>query len=272
MIKYLLKNHMGALLRATALLTRLPGGNLVFSKLISRWAPFTGTINPRMQKVRSGYAFVAMDDVPGVRAPYYSSIIRPKVGPNSVEMQYRPQLGNPYGSTHAVALAQLGMTCARLKVAEGDLKFFRIAFLKKARGTLTASLLPPEDVHWSEEWVLGSIHDAAGVQVAKFWAHFDRRTGGHTGIHEAALMNLGESATGLAFLTGLPAGAQAILTQLSIDFLHPALGELWSECTCQPPAKPKKRTYRIPAQICDFDTGRVVAELTAEWSVSPIKA
>ena len=37
-----------------------PGGKLIFSKMVGRMAPYTGTIDARVQEVEAGYAKVTL--------------------------------------------------------------------------------------------------------------------------------------------------------------------------------------------------------------------
>ena len=52
------------------LLSGLPGGKIVFSKLIGRLAPYTGTINAIVTVLRPGYAEVVMQDWSKIRTSY----------------------------------------------------------------------------------------------------------------------------------------------------------------------------------------------------------
>jgi uncharacterized protein (TIGR00369 family) len=132
------------------LLSRVPGGRRVFSELIGRAAPYTGTIQARVEDVRLGEARVTMPDVRGNR--------------------------NHLSSIHAVALVNLAELAGNLALAYSlpdDARFIvaglSIDYLKKARGTITAkgeSPVPTTSAR-TEYDVLVTMSDAAGEVVAK---------------------------------------------------------------------------------------------------------
>lgn len=90
-------------------------------------------------------------------------------------------------------------------------------------------------------------------------------------VHAVALMNLGEIASGLALLAGLPSGARAILVGLAMDYRKKARGPLEARCRCVPPAGAATATseLEIRAEIRD-ESGEVVAEARARWRVGPV--
>jgi len=87
-------------------------------------------------------------------------------------------------------------------------------------------------------------------------------------IHAIALANLGELATGLALLAGLPPDARAILTGISVDFLKKARGALIAECAVDPPSTAERRECVCEAVIRDR-AGDDVAHATTRWLVGP---
>jgi acyl-coenzyme A thioesterase PaaI-like protein len=137
----------------------LPGGKRIFSTILGRMAPYTGSISPRVEELRPGYARVSMRD--------------------------RRRVRNHLDSVHAVAL-----------------------------------------------------------------------------------MNLAEVSSGLALLYGLPDGARAILTGLTIEYSRKARGPLTAEATLEVPDTIERREYEFPSVIRDR-SGEVVASATARWLVGP---
>jgi acyl-coenzyme A thioesterase PaaI-like protein len=99
-------------------LSTLPGGKAIFSKLIGRAAPYTGTINAKVVELRRGYAKVVMDDRRAVR--------------------------NHLRCVHAIALANLVEVTGNIALAytlPDDGRFIisgmSLEYLKKARGRIT---------------------------------------------------------------------------------------------------------------------------------------
>lgn len=126
-------------------LHRLPGGTRLFSKLVGRAAPYTGTIDARVVELRENYAKVVMRDRPSVR--------------------------NHINCVHAIALANLAELTGNVAVAytlPDDGRFIvagmRLEYLRKARGTLTAESRPgiPRSSEKKEYDVVVEIRDAAG--------------------------------------------------------------------------------------------------------------
>lgn len=87
-------------------------------------------------------------------------------------------------------------------------------------------------------------------------------------IHAMALANLGEMATGLALVSGLPKDARAILTGFSIDYLKKARGTLLAQCRCSVPLGNDPGDIEVAGEIRDSG-GAVVATVRARWRVGP---
>lgn len=127
----------------------LPGGATLFSVMLGRMAPYTGSIRPRVRELRAGYARVEMADRRAVR--------------------------NHLNSIHAIALMNLAevssglaLTYALPSDARAILTGLSIEYLKKARGTLTAEaeLEVPRTSERQEYEFESVIRDAAGDVVA----------------------------------------------------------------------------------------------------------
>ncbi|HBS26169.1 MAG TPA: DUF4442 domain-containing protein [Gammaproteobacteria bacterium] len=96
-----------------------------------------------------------------------------------------------------------------------------------------------------------------------------RRVRNHlNSIHAIALCNLGELATGMAILNGLPDGARGILKKIEIEYFKKSRGLLTAECHCSPPENTSKQEYRIAAEIKD-QSGDVTALAHATWLIGP---
>lgn len=135
---------------AWTLLGNVPGGKVIFSRLIGRAAPYTGSIGAKIVALRPGWA--------------------------QVELADRKAIRNHLSSIHAVALANLAELTGNIAFAYSlpdDARFIvsgmSIDYLKKARGTLTATSecpIPPSATRREYE-VPVTIRDADGDEVAR---------------------------------------------------------------------------------------------------------
>ena len=87
-------------------------------------------------------------------------------------------------------------------------------------------------------------------------------------IHAMALANLGEMATGLALVNGLPQDARAILTGFSIDYLKKARGTLLAQCRCSVPLGNEPADVEVNGEIRD-SSRELVAVVRARWRIGP---
>jgi acyl-coenzyme A thioesterase PaaI-like protein len=131
-------------------LSRLPGGKRVFSILIGRMAPYTGSIGARAEELGPGYARWSLRD--------------------------RRKLRNHLDSIHAVALVNFAevtsgtaMMMALPANVRGIVRGLSIEYLKKARGSLTAECrcAVPNVTQDTNLDVHAVIRDEAGDVVAR---------------------------------------------------------------------------------------------------------
>jgi len=135
-------------------LSAVPGGRRVFSRLVGRMAPYTGTIQAQVTVLRAGHAEVEMADRRAVR--------------------------NHLDCVHAIALANLAELAGNVALMYSlpdDARFIvsgmRIEYLKKARGTITAvgeSPIPRSAARAHLE-VPVTLRDAEGGEVARAVLH-----------------------------------------------------------------------------------------------------
>jgi acyl-coenzyme A thioesterase PaaI-like protein len=131
-------------------LAPVPGGKLVFHRLIRVMIPYTGSLGAQIEELRPGYARVVLDDRRAVR--------------------------NHLGSVHAVALANLAEFCGNLALAYGlspRMRFIvtgmHMTYAKKARGRITATCeceLPTGEEKVTRQIVV-RMCDESGAEVAR---------------------------------------------------------------------------------------------------------
>jgi acyl-coenzyme A thioesterase PaaI-like protein len=136
------------------LLAGVPGGKRLFSRLVGRAAPYTGSIGASVIAVRPGWAQVELADRKAIR--------------NHLDCIHAVALVNLAELTGNVALAYALPDDARFIVAG-----IEIEYTKKARGTLTATTdCPiPTSSERRQYDVPVTIHDAAGDEVARAVLH-----------------------------------------------------------------------------------------------------
>jgi len=87
-------------------------------------------------------------------------------------------------------------------------------------------------------------------------------------VHAMALANLGEMASGLALMNGLPDNMRGILTGFNIEYLKKARGELLAECYCEVPATNSEREIEVLCEIRDMNS-EIVTVVKAQWLIGP---
>lgn len=131
-------------------LAPLPGGKVLYSRMVGRLVPYTGSIGAQVRALRLGHS--------------------------EVEMADKPALRNHLGSVHALALANLAELAGNLALvyampdgARFIVAAIHIEYLKKARGTIVAiSDCPiPPTAERAEYEVPVSLRDATGAEVAR---------------------------------------------------------------------------------------------------------
>lgn len=146
------------ILRLWRSLERWPGGRRLFSFLLGRVVPYSGTIRPRVLRLEPGHC--------------------------RVEMRDRRRVRNHLDSVHAVALVNLGELATGLATLSalpegmrGIVTGLEAAYEKKARGRLSAECRTSPSVPEGEEEsvshrAVASIVDVDGDRVAQVRARW----------------------------------------------------------------------------------------------------
>ena len=133
---------------------KLPGGARLFSRLLGWFIPYTGSIAPRVEEIRPGYARVSLRD--------------------------RRRVRNHLNSIHAIALVNLGEVATGLAVLSGlsgELRGILVGieaeYIKKARGRIEAIAefdLPEAIGDDTRHRVEARLQDASGETVTRVMA------------------------------------------------------------------------------------------------------
>lgn len=89
-------------------------------------------------------------------------------------------------------------------------------------------------------------------------------------IHAIALANVGELASGLAVIGGMPAGVRGILTGIEVKYVKKARGTLVAESRCMLDDVTESVERIVEADIRD-ESGDTVATVQATWLLSPAR-
>lgn len=85
--------------------------------------------------------------------------------------------------------------------------------------------------------------------------------------HAIALINLGEMTSGLAVLSGLGSEIRGILTNLEMEYIKKAKGDLTAQCHCEIPAVKDNLNYVVKTTIKD-SSNEIVAVGQFHWLLS----
>ena len=139
-------------------LSKLPGGKTLFSLMVGRMTPYSGTIGTRVTELDPGFCRVTLRD--------------------------RRRVRNHLASVHAMALANLAEMASGLAVlvglppgVQGIVTGFSITYQKKARGLLTAECrVSGLNVTAEQEYEAAvAVTDAQGDVVARATARWRLR-------------------------------------------------------------------------------------------------
>lgn len=144
-----------ALLPLWKRLTAVPGGKLVFNRILGVLVPYTGSIQPQVEALEPGYCKVAVED--------------------------RRKVRNHLRCVHAIALANLGEAATGLALLSalpptmrGIVTSLTTEYRKKARGRLTAEARVEalDEAVEKKISVKGHIRDESGTEVATVTAEW----------------------------------------------------------------------------------------------------
>ena len=147
-------NRSNGILRWWDRLQHFPAGGWLFSFFLGRYAPYSGSISPRVEALGAGHASVSMRD--------------------------RKKVRNHLNSIHAIALINLGEIATGLAVLtsitenmRGIVLGLEAEYLKKARGRLVANArfdLPQEIDDQTPVKVTAELLDQSGDVVTRVHA------------------------------------------------------------------------------------------------------
>ncbi|MFM1886472.1 MAG: hypothetical protein RL026_1629 [Pseudomonadota bacterium] len=87
-------------------------------------------------------------------------------------------------------------------------------------------------------------------------------------VHAVALINAAEMASGLALLTGLPAGMRGIVTHIGMEYLKKARGRIRAVSHVAVASASGVQDLDVTADCLD-PAGQVVARATVRWRIGP---
>ena len=145
----------GWLLRSWGRWRRVPGGRWLFSQLLGRRVPYSGTIGAQIRELRQGYTLLTLRD--------------------------RRRVRQHLGSVHAVALINLGELTSGLAMLtalppglRAIVTHLSAEYFKKARGRLSAdaTVVVPEVTGPVELPVVAEVRDSTGDVVCRVEARW----------------------------------------------------------------------------------------------------
>ena len=134
------------------------------------------------------------------------------------------------------------------------------------------------------KWLFSRVVGFTIPYTSTIGAHIDHLEPGHArvlltdrrkvrnhlrSVHAIALANVAELSTGLAVMSGMPAGYNGILVNLNINYTKKARGVLTVECQCSVPEFTERTEIPVDTVIKDA-SGDVVTTATARWLIGPL--